>query len=94
MIEGWTTSKPVAILGKIHSAPRVMGPDANVAAVVIKLNSGNGIVKIVSGEREVEVFHTRPSEEEKTTMVILERGHHCIVMGNSSTKYVTKRISP
>jgi hypothetical protein len=94
VIEGWVTSKPVAILGKVYSAPRVMGPDANLAAVVVKLNSDNGIVKIVNGEREVEVFHTRPSEQEKSIMIILERGHHCIVMGNSSTKYVTKRVSP
>lgn len=94
MIEGWVTSKPVTILGKVYLAPRIMGPDANVAAVVVKLDSGNGVVKIVNGETQVEVFHTRPSEQERTTMIILEPGHHCIVMGHSSTKYVKRRNSP
>jgi hypothetical protein len=90
VIEGWVTGKHVAILGQVHLAPRVVGPDANLSAVVTELNSDNGIVMILNGERETEEFRTRTSETEQTTMIILEPGYDCIAMGNSSTKYVKK----
>ena len=51
------------------------GPYKNVAAVIIKLNSGHGAVRIFADEETiVGNFQTNPDAKDATIMVLLRPG--------------------
>lgn len=89
MIGDWITSKPVVILGKVHQAPRILGPDKDTSAVVIKSNGGTGTVKIVDGAEELGVVSTNSNCQQQAFMLFLKSGCKCIVEKNAIVKYVT-----
>lgn len=60
-VEGWIDASPVA----------VRGPYEHTTAVIIKLNGGDGIVKIFVGDRVVRSYHTNPNFQSKVTMVTM-----------------------
>ncbi len=78
-MEGWITT------GKVV----VREPVQRTAAIVIKLNSGEGAVRFVKGDRDVGARETGPGEEKKVKMVFLSVGHSCWQIGDACVKYIT-----
>lgn len=59
----------MVILGNTRLTPIIIGPHENVTAIVINCNRGAGFVKIVHRGREIEVFPTSSSGEDKAIIV-------------------------
>lgn len=70
------------------------GPYKNVAAVVIKLNSDHGAVRIFIIEDTIAGnYQTDPLTKDAATMIILEPGQFCWLMGNARVKMIVPRLS-
>ncbi|KAJ5292115.1 hypothetical protein N7478_001366 [Penicillium angulare] len=80
-IQGWITSKPVEILGKLHHAPRVIGPSDHLSAVIVDPNWGTGLAKIIFKGQERETLHTRSHGGDEAVMIFLQPGFHCVITG-------------
>ena len=69
------------------------GPYKNVAAVVIKLNSGHGAVRIFANEDTIAGNHiTDPLAKDAALMIVLRPGHFCWLMSDARVKMITPRI--
>jgi len=66
-IEGWIDASPVAVQGSYE----------HTTAVIIKLNSGDGIVKIFVGDRVVRSYHTNSNFQSEVIMVFLPPTYYC-----------------
>ena len=78
-MEGWITT------GKVV----VREPSQRITAIVIRLNSGEGAVRFVKGNRDVGARETGPGANKKVKMVFLSVGHSCWQIGDASVKYIT-----
>lgn len=78
-VEGWITT------GKVL----VRETSQRTTAVVIKLNSGEGAVRFIKGDRDVGARETGPGVEKKVKMVFLSVGHSCWQIGDAAVKYIT-----
>lgn len=76
------------ILGKLHHAPRIIGPSEYVSAIVVNPNWGTGLAKIVSKGQEYETLYTHSNGEDEAVMTFLQPGFHCVLMGNIHVKYI------
>ena len=66
----------------------------NVAAVVIKLNSGYGAVRIFVNEDTVAGNHiTDPLAKDAALLVVFRPNYFCWLMSDARVKMITPRIS-
>jgi len=84
-------SKPITIQGKEYLTPNVLGPDnENTTAIVIKLNSGDGTVRILRGEDDVDLYNTRAKAPDKAIMVFLDPGLYCYLIPKVVALYIKR----
>lgn len=69
----------------------MLGPDdEHTTAIVIKLNSGEGTVRIMHGERDVGIYRTSPHAQKEVVMVFLGPGLYCYLMSNAEARYIKR----
>lgn len=57
-------------------------------AIIIKLNSEEGVVRFIKGDRDVSAREIGSGGEKKVKIVFLSVGYSCWQIGDASIKYI------
>lgn len=60
----------------------------HTTAIVIKMKSGDGTVKIFYGDRKVLIYQTHLNSGEDVLTIFLEPGYYCWWMLEAGVKYI------
>jgi len=69
----------------------VIGPYDHTTAVIIKINSGIGTVRFISGKESKKDYQTHPSAQEQVMMVLLPEKDFCYVMLKAQVREITRK---
>lgn len=85
-LEGWLTPNS-------NTNPfLVRGPFNHTTAIVVKLNSEEGTVSVITGNECVASYATHPTAKEKVTMVLLKPGYYCWCMKGAEFKFIKQPV--